>query len=1295
MEKISRKSFLFLLLALGLTGNSQGYNLHPNLAVLSSTQTEFQFRVSNRFVDLEKQVETDSSVTFFRALHVGIPHGARVVVLSVESDLPVSVPGNERELEKLSQRSYPLVNVSNPITVRGRQFVVVRVFPIVGKSMYRDVTVKLGFTGGLTRGGVMANDPQFDRIFQATLANFEQFKTWPVPSGGLAKAAQFGEELFGTVPTWYKIAVNRSGLCRVAGAEFEQAGLVLDDIPSDSLHLYNVGGLPLEVSNSMPRPEFTEVAILVEDGGDGLFNSSDYIVFYGEAVDRWLYPAGQSPRFVNNPYADRNMYWLAVSGFSQVGLRMGQLDPAPDGPVDTIVTTFQRHVHLEQDNLLRRLSDGKILDYYTWYWTNDSELTFFMPAPGVVEGDTASIWLVGQTYDNDDLGDTYGYMDLDVNGVAGLAKTCNRFNCSYRTVALVDGPNEIHLTLWPEVNAPPYFDYMNLEYTSQLMPADNALDITLGSFVGEAQIEVIDNFNFPVVALSLADPLRPVVLTGYQRAGGQITLRVQLSADNPNRYYLGTVQQACSPLSIEQDSPIDLRSGDEQVDLLIVVPKVLATAVDEYVDYSRSSGHTIAVVSVEDIVDNFGYGLYDPTAIRDFLKYTYEFYPSPPPSAVLLVGDGNYDFLDHLGTGLPNYVPSYVHPLDESVSDDNYVYFGEYGILDSDTSYDTSYATQDRGYDMVISRWPVRSRNEINTIVAKARRYESPSSLGIWRAEVTLVADDEFGTYSNETFHVTQTELLEKEHIPRLFHRNKIYLWDYPFVNREKPAVNDAIVSAINNGTLLVNFVGHGNPNVWAHEQVFTRMGDLPRLSNYDRLPLFFNASCAIGFFDDPKREGMAEDLLVYPAGGAVAVVSATRLVYASDNALFNQKVYDVLLNTDSLSMGEAVYTAKLLRQYGVSSVPKPEENDRAYLFFGDPYLKLGMPQLSVKFSDTPDSLTALGRTYIKGRVHDKRDQLYNRDGTLYINVYDSERQKTYRLVNSQGEVTQEIDYSVTGPTIFRGSASIDTGFFDFEFVSPLDIGYGGEGARIVAYAVFDSTDAAGLIDSLTVSDSIVALADSTGPAIEYAFPGRANFVSGDLISREDVLEITLSDSAGINLTASLGHGITLELDGHSENVIDLTGRFEYDQDDYTSGKLTYPLKDIESGKHTFKIKAWDNVNNSAIVEFAAEVAANQHLAIFDLLNYPNPMKDSTRFSAYLSHPVGRFLLEIFTLSGRKIRTLGPYYPQPGFYDDIVWYGRDDSGDRVATGVYVYKVTAVPVAGGDQVESFGKVVVIN
>ncbi|MCP4686240.1 MAG: hypothetical protein GY867_12445, partial [bacterium] len=409
----------------------------------------------------------------------------------------------------------------------------------------------------------------------------------------------------------------------------------------------------------------------------------------------------------------------------------------------------------------------------------------------------------------------------------------------------------------------------------------------------------------------------------------------------PNRFYCAPISEASAPTSIEAVTFTDLRSNLAQSDLIIVTPRAFVEYLDEYIAYRSGQGYSFRVVAVEDIVDNFSYGLYDPTAIRDFLGFAYETYAAPAPSIALFVGDANYDFVDNYGTGMPNYVPSYVRDGDRSCNDDNYVYFGIYGLLDSDTTY-----PGDRGFDMMTARWPIRSRSEVDAIVDKVKAYELNSTIGPWRSKITLVADDEFGLYSNEVVHVVDTETLSRNHIPRFLTRNKIYLWDYPLVSRERPQVNGEIVDAFNEGTLIVNYVGHGNPDVWAHEHVFERSSNLPQLTNAGELPLVFAASCAIGFFDDPNREGMAEDLLSM-SDGAIGVISATRLVYSSDNALFNRAVYDNLLYTDSLTICEAMFAGKLQRQY---PGPHSNNNDRAYVFLGDPCTRLALPRLSAVF---------------------------------------------------------------------------------------------------------------------------------------------------------------------------------------------------------------------------------------------------------------------------------------------------------------------------------------------------------
>ncbi|MFH2037651.1 MAG: C25 family cysteine peptidase, partial [Candidatus Zixiibacteriota bacterium] len=639
-----------------------------------------------------------------------------------------------------------------------------------------------------------------------------------------------------------------------------------------------------------------------------------------------------------------------------------------------------------------------------------------------------------------------------------------------------------------------------------------------------------------------------------------------------------------------------------------------------------------------------------------------------------------------------NYIPPYIYQLDGSSSDDNYVYFGDFGLLDSDTSYIPG---ENYGYDMMVSRWPVRSESEIATIVNKIKSYESYSSFGIWKSTVTLVADDEYidrASVYEGLDHVRQTETLEIEHLPSKFIRRKVYLWDYPYNSEAfKPDANNAIVNAINDGTILINYVGHGNPDTWAHEHVLNRTTDLQKLTNGDKLAIFYAASCSIGFFDDPKKEGMGEELLRQANGGAAGVFAASRLVTSTANSQFNRKVYDFLFDdSNDLSIGQALFATKLFRQYS-GSIPYPDLNDRKYIYFGDPLMRLNLPKRQIEFSDFPALFTALSPHYFAGRIINEEGATDNEfNGNLNILIYDSELNIVHRGLNNDS-----LAYSKIGPMIYRGTVPITSGQFDFTFIVPLDVGYGGQGAKVFAYAYGSEIDGLGFLDSIEISSEIKNSDDTLGPIIGYYFGESENFVSGDRIPSNSPLTVTLNDTTGLNLTGNAGHRITLTIDNDLENIVNLTDLFEYNPGSYTSGKLSYDIDSLGEGLHNFRIKAWDNVNNASVADFTADVVGSEKLMLTDLLNYPNPMEESTIFSFFLTSEADNVSLDIFTLAGRKIYNYKRSGVPSGFFEFCTWNGRDLDGDRVATGVYIYKVTASALNSGNVVESFGKVAVIN
>ncbi len=1268
-----------------------------NLTTLVSSETEFHFVCEfDGVASLTEVVDVDSTTVYVHTVQVAVPVGAEIRLLASSGRglQPVSSVTDKASV------SLPLVKVSKPRTVRGHNFVSVLISPLKadgsgGLAMFGEVEIHLAFDRSrATVQTEAANDPGFDRVFASVIANYDVARNWPVAKRRVASqqlpSSEESAENLTDATQWYKVLVSQSGLYRLTGSDLEAVGISLSGLASDSIRLFNAGGLENSINNSDARPEFDEVSLMMLDGGDGSFGVSDRVVFYGESVNRWRYRTGYPDIYVNNHFNNYNVYWLAVSGsFEGEAHRMTQVDASLTGTVDTIITTCMQRAHVEQDQLLGMSLQGHFSHYYNWYWSDTTHNTLYVSTPGALEGDSATIIVRGQS------GSAYGFYEATVNGVqADNSVSCNRYGCSFATRALLGSAgtlNRLDVRLWPSSGTiPPYFDFAEVFYPGNLLPQNNRIDFKLGNHDLWAEMQLIDSYSGTPTLFDLTDPANPVILSGFSRTTGRISFRDSLTLAGPNHYFGAQVTEAAAPVSITAVEVTDVRTSLSQADMIIVTPRSFTPYLDEYRQYRADQGISSVVTAVEDIMDNFSYGLYDPTAIRDYLKYMYENAPSPAPSAVLFVGDASYDFLDHLGTGMANYVPPYILGAHDVYGDDNYVVFGTFRILDGDTSY----VDGDRGYDMMTARWPVRSRAEIDVIVNKIKTYESSETLGEWRSRITLVADDEFGERSeNEVFHTTQTEELNAECIPPEYLRNKIYMWEYPLVNGDKPSVNRAIVDAFNDGSLIVNYVGHGNPDVWAHEHVLQRTSDLPQMTNYDRLPLVFAASCAIGFFDDPRREGMAEDFLALQSGGAIGVIAATRLVYSNPNAGFNREVFHVLMEHNGLSICESMFAAKLQRQYSNSPVPNPITNDLNYVYFGDPWLKLVAPEYGVELSARPDSLVALGRSRVAGRIVDGSGQTVMQDGTLQIAVYDSERDRTYST-----QYSEPITYQVGGPRIFRGPASITNGEFDFQFVVPLDVSYGRPGARVSLYAVLDNSDGLGVVDSIDVSETLVEIVDSTGPTIVFGIAGRSGFISGDVISPDEQLVVSISDSSGINLAGGIGHGIVLVVDNAGDEAVDLTHLFEYDLDDFTSGSLAYQLDSLVPGEHKLKIKAWDNANNVSIVEFSAEMVAEGELAINELLNYPNPMGESTTFFFELTGTTERVDIEIFTLSGKNIWGTSGYglradrYPNDVF--SPIWDGRDADGDRVATGVYIYKATAVP-RSGDAIEQFGKIVVLN
>lgn len=298
------------------------------------------------------------------------------------------------------------------------------------------------------------------------------------------------------------------------------------------------------------------------------------------------------------------------------------------------------------------------------------------------------------------------------------------------------------------------------------------------------------------------------------------------------------------------------------------------------------------------------------------------------------------------------------------------------------------------------------------------------------------------------------------------------------------------------------------------------------------------------------------------------------------------------------------------------------------------------------------------------------------------------------------------MDFETLGEIIFKGQATVENGQFDFEFVVPRDISIPVGNGKVSFYAqtenpAQDQTGASFDIQVGGINEN--AEEDNIGPVINL-YMNDENFVSGGITNEAPTLLAKLQDDNGINTSSGVGHDIVAIIDGDEANPYILNDYYQANVDDYQNGEVTYPFRDLEPGLHTLTLKAWDVYNNSSTSEIQFVVHdKDEKLVITNVLNYPNPFVNYTEF--WFNHNSSDNLdvsIQIFTVSGKLVRTLNGQTNSEGCCNNgtsslsrsIVWDGRDDFGDKIGKGVYIYKLKVRSNQLNKQVEKIQKLVIL-
>lgn len=523
------------------------------------------------------------------------------------------------------------------------------------------------------------------------------------------------------------------------------------------------------------------------------------------------------------------------------------------------------------------------------------------------------------------------------------------------------------------------------------------------------------------------------------------------------------------------------------------------------------------------------------------------------------------------------------------------------------------------------------------------------------------------------------------------------------------------MIRSFNDGSLVVNYSGHGGQFVLADEQLFTT-DMISRLRNRDRLSIFVTATCQFGRFDDTGARSGAEQTLLSEQGGIVSALTTTRVVYTSSTAGSNNFGLNIQLTRKMLERDENGMPLRLGDIYKNTKNTSQGSgfNARKFILLGDPAMRIGLPEQrteitrinDVDLEQFPDStlqIRALDTMSLAGQVTDSQGNfLPGFSGQTTITVFDSER-----VVNLPDRdwvqdgrcYTGNCQYNVENDILFNGRVSVQNGQFSTEFIIPRDITFTPDNGRILAYTSSNGTDGAGSVENIIFNGiNEDAPADSDGPTLD-AYLNDRNFVNGNLVGSSSTLIVDLEDEAGINTTGTgVGHEIIATIDTDPRKTVVLNEFYQSSLDDFRKGRIEYPLDELSQGSYTLTVRAWDVYNNPEETTIHFEVADSDELEIRNVYNYPNPMSRNTRFIFEHNQPGNQLdiSIRIYTLSGMPVTHLQESQITSNSYANIEWNGLDRDYDRLANGTYIYvlRVGTDTPEGKQTEEKIEKLVII-
>ena len=1080
--------------------------------------------------------------------------------------------------------------------------------------------------------------------------------------------------------TWYKIGVTEDGVYAIDYATFRSMGIDVESLNPNRIRIFgNAPGMLPEENSKGRFDDLTEIPIEVTGEDDGKFNEADQVRFYGNGpVQMSLSQMNMQPyySYTRNSYTDTIFYFMCVDSDVD-GLRIQdnrKLLPDQVASRDTPIKTYLDYLYHESEELSPYAS-GRI-----WYGdritTNEGSKEFVFKLPGLDSSKLmhAESRVLGRC------NSPFRY-SMNVNAT-------NIINNSIKKIGNLEYGKEDNVTKQfrttgdslavryelDSTSATPvlYIDRFVINFWRELRyrSPEMAFRIVPSQLVDSVSRIQLTGVGADVECWDVTDPIVPCRQPlAYESGNASFCM----AKDSERRFHLfepSGLKQIASSRRIPNQNLHAITDAE----MLIITPRVFWNQSEELADFHLEQDSMKCVVAdVQEIFNEFGTGVGDPTAIRDFIRMVY-LRSEGHLKYVLLMGKGSHDYRDIKGMH-NNFVPTYeiaekAHREVESMCSDDY-----YALMDLNEGKDCVGKV-----DLGMGRIPITIPEQGDAVVAKIKHYADLAAChGIWKNNHLFMADNDNKTYpdhADDLDYILDTSW-------RVAMTKKLYLGSYQKIETPSgdrlPEANAALMDYFDKGVSVISYTGHGGVTSLSAEWVLG-VSDIPTLNNFDRLPFIHTATCEFSKFDDPGIVSGGELMLLRAQGGAIALLTTMRPTTAPNNLSMSKSLHDHMyerIDNRPMRFGDIYRVAK--------SDPKYYKKDNiVYILYGDPALRFSYPsQLihtekvnGVSVADGGTGTVSTEKGTIEGfvaGVDTEIDTAFN--GVVDVIVYDVK--SYYTGSYKSNDHTYYYRYSYYHDIIFEGKATVENGRFGIDFPVPAEISQS-SGACRVSYYAYDSirnVDANGVFDQLIVESPEVV--DNQGPEIHFYW-NSPDFENGDTVVRRGVLYADLFDEHGIyHYNVSIGRDIVLKSNLTDYDNMILNDWYEPALDDWQRGRIALPVKDLEDGSYEFRLKAWDTQNNSTEVEISFEVRQGAILA--QVRNFPNPFTTETWISFDHGDMTDRLsvVVEVFDMMGRQVdRIEETTHAEIGVVTPIRW-----DGSRLSPGIYVYRVTVTNSQG--------------